>query len=123
MGVVALKPGYEDHIEIRDRVENFHGNQLVYLHWEEHLMFCAALAFPFPPDMPFGAVIGEIIPTFYGMHPDFEKIDWSTVRWQIDGREVTPDPEKSLKDNGIGHKSMIRFWTPGLTGVGGVPTV
>ena len=123
MSVVALEPGYEDKITIRDKVENFHGNQLVYLHWEEHLMFCAALAFPFPPEMPFGAIIGEIIPMFYGMHPDFEKIDWSKVKWQIDGKDVTPDPEKSLKDNGVGHKSMIRFWTPGLTGAGGVPTV
>ncbi len=123
MSVVALKPGYEDHIEIRDRRENFHGNQVVYLHWEEHLMFCAAFAFPFPPAMPFGALIQEIIPTFYGAHPDFEKIDWDQVRWQIDGKDVTPDPEKSLEDNGIGHKSLIRFWTPGLNGVGGKPTV
>ena len=123
MGVITQEPGYEKHVEIRDRVENFHGNQVVYLHWEEHLLFCSAMAFPFPPDMPFGAIIGEIIPTFYGMHPDFEKIDWSAVRWQIDGQDATPDPEKSLKDNGIGHKSLIRFWTPGLTGAGGVPTV
>ena len=123
MSVTALEPGYENQVQIRDRVENFHGNQLVYLHWEEHLMFCAALAFPFPPDMPFGAIIAEIIPTFYGMHPDFEKVDWEKVRWQVDGKDVIPDPEKSLKDNGIGHKSLIRFWTPGLTGVRGNPAV
>ena len=123
MGVHALEPGYESKVPVLDKIENFHGNQLVYLHWEEHLMFCAALAFPFPPDMPFGALIAEILPTFYGMHPDFARIDWAKVRWQIDGKDVRPDPEKSLKANGVGHKSLIRFWTPGLNGVGGVPTV
>lgn len=123
MAIVALDPDYENKVQIRDRLENFHGNQLVYIHWEEHLMFCAPLAFPFPPDMPFGAILSEILPTFYGMHPDFDKIDWSAVRWMIDGKDATIDPEKSLKDHGIGHKSLIRFWTPGLTGVNGLPTV
>lgn len=116
MPVVALEKDYADKVEIRDRVENFHGNIVVYLHWEDHLSFCAALAFPFPPDMPFGAIAGDILPTYYGAHPDFAAIDWSRVRWTVDGREVTPDPEKSLRDHGVGHKSLIRFWTPGLDG-------
>ncbi|HYG89264.1 MAG TPA: phenol hydroxylase subunit P4 [Azospirillum sp.] len=119
MAVVALEKDYADKVEVRDRVENFHGNIVVYLHWEEHLSFCAAMAFPLPPAMPFGALIKEIIPTYYGMHPDFAAIDWSRVRWIIDGKEVTPDPQKSLADNGIGHKSLVRFWTPGLHGYKG----
>lgn len=116
MAVVALKPDYRG--EVLDAVENFHGNQLVYLHWEEHLMFCAALAFPLPPQMPFGALVAELLPQFYGPHPDFEKIDWSAVRWNIDGEDVVPNMEASLADNGVGHKSLIRFWTPGLNGLG-----
>lgn len=31
MPVIALEPGYTG--EVRDRVENFHGNQLVYFGW------------------------------------------------------------------------------------------
>jgi len=116
MSVVAITD-YKG--EMLDKVENFHGNQLVYLHWEKHNFFCAPLAFPFPPAMPFGAVLKEIIPTFYGMHPDFEKVDWEKVVWKVDGEEVTPDPEKSLADHGVGHKSIIRFWTPGLDGYKG----
>ena len=46
MPVTALSPGYEG--QNLDAVENFHGNQVVYLHWEQHLMFCAALAAPVP---------------------------------------------------------------------------
>lgn len=122
MSVVALSPDYEKHIDIRDRLENFHGNQLVYVHWEEHLSFCAALAFPLPPDMPFGALVSEVIKPHYAAHPDSEKVDWDAVVWMIDGEKATPDPAKSLKDNGIGHKSLVRFWTPGLSGYHGCKT-
>ena len=30
-----------------------------------------------------------------------------------------PDPKKSLADNGLGHKSLVRFKTPGLSGING----
>ncbi len=34
----------------------------------------------------------------------------------IDGVKVQPDFAKSIAENGVGHKSLIRFWTPGLNG-------
>ncbi|MBN1009257.1 phenol hydroxylase, partial [Amphritea sp. ZJ14W] len=34
MPVFALSPDYQG--ERMDRVENFHGNQIVYLGWDEH---------------------------------------------------------------------------------------
>lgn len=123
MSVTAITPDYEKHTETRDRVENFHGNNVVYLHWEEHLSFCAAMAFPLPPDMPFGAMVSEVLTPHYNAHPDFEKIDWDTVKWSIGGKDATPDMGKSLADNGVGHKTLIRFWTPGLHGYQGVATV
>lgn len=103
----------------RDRVENFHGNQVVYLHWEKHLSFCAPMAFPLPPPMPFGALVGELIPKFYGMHPDFAKVDWTKAKWTLDGQPFTPALDKSLAENGVGHKSVLRFVTPGLDGFAG----
>lgn len=116
MSVVAVTPDYERYSDVRDRRENFHGNMLVYVHWEQHLSFCAALAFPLPPDMPFGALVENILKPFYGPHPDFEKIDWAAVVWDVDGEKRAPAMDRSLADNGIGHKSLIRFWTPGLAG-------
>ena len=116
MAIVALENDYADKIDIRDRQENFHGNMVVYLHWEDHLSFCAAVAFPLPPAMPFKAVVSDLIGTYYRAHPDFDRIDWSRVTWSIDGRAVRPEMEKSLAENGVGHKSLIRFWTPGLDG-------
>jgi len=119
MSVRAIVDDYADRVPVLDTEANFHGNRVVYLHWEEHLSFCAALAFPLPPAMPWGALLEQIIPTYYGMHPDFKKIDWSQVKWTIDGKELTPDPAKSLEENGVRHKSLIRFWTPGLNGYNG----
>src|SRR3974390_2153394 len=70
MTLKALSSDYEQHIEYRDAERNFHGNRVVYLHWEEHLSFCAALAFPLPPDMPFAAFIDAIVKGHYNAHPD-----------------------------------------------------
>lgn len=100
----------------RDNVENFHGNQLVYISWDEHLGVGPANVFPLPPEMPFGALIAEVIPGVAAPHPDFKNIDWHKTLWTLDGKALTPDMEKSLADNGVGHKSLLRFKTPGLTG-------
>ncbi len=105
-----------------DTVDKFHGNQLVYVCWEQHLMFCAPHCLPLPPDMPFGALVKEVLPGVYDSHPEWPQIDWDQVVWQIDDQIVKPDMEAAIKDMGVGHKSVIRFRTPGLNGIGGVAT-
>lgn len=102
-----------------DRQENFHGNQLTYINWEKHLMFCAPVCLPLPPEMPFGALVKEVLPGVYNKHPDYGKIKWDDVIWQLDGADFTPNMDASLADNGLGHKSVVRFWTPGLNGIEG----
>lgn len=103
----------------RDAQANFHGNILVFVHWEDHLSFCSAVAFPLPPDMPFGALLADVLPAHYGKHPDWARADLGEARWLLDGRDFTPDPGRSLADQGVGHKSLLRFWTPGLNGYEG----
>lgn len=117
MSIIALAPDYESKVEPRDPLKNFHGNMLVYVHWEEHLSFCSAIAFPLPPAMPFGALVSEVIAPHYAAHPDASKIDWSKAEWMIDGEKKTPDFDASLEANSMHHKSLVRFWTPGLSGV------
>lgn len=119
MSVIAITPDYEKHATFRDEEGNFHGNRLVYVHWEQHLSFCSAIAFPLPPVMPFGAFVEEVVKPHYAAHPDAAAADWSSVVWMIDGEETTPDLAKSLEENGIAHKSLVRFWTPGLNGYKG----
>lgn len=115
MSVVAIER-YE--IPARDLRENFPA-PLLYIGWEDHLMFCAPFCLPLPPDMPFGALATAVLPGIYGEHPDFAKIDWAQVQWFKSGRPWAPDPAKSLADNGLVHKDAIRFRTPGLTGIQG----
>lgn len=105
-------------IIMKDSVDKFHGNQMVYIYWHGHFMEGSVKGFPLPPQMPFGAIMSDIIPACYKVEPDFEKLDFETteVIWQIDGKVVTPDPSKSLEENGIGHKSYIEFTTPSLDG-------
>ncbi len=117
MPVIAKDPGY--HGDFKDTVDKFHGKQLVNIYWEKHLMFAWPMCVPLPPEMPFGALIEAVIPSIFGAHPDFAKIDWSAVEWQRSNEPFTPNPAVSLVANGITHKTTIRFRTPGLNGLNG----
>ena len=119
---MPVKAMYDYQGEPKDVQENFHGNQLVYLGWDKHLMFCAPVCLPLPPDMPFGALVQEVLPGVYSSHPDWERIDWGRVEWTLDQQPFTPALDRGLADQGIGHKSLLRFRAPGLDGIGGVAT-
>jgi len=117
MPVFALNPGYEG--ERMDRVENFGGNQLVYIGWDEHRMFCAAKAFPLAPSMPFAAVMENIIPEAFSQHPEFSQINWDTAEWLLNNEPFKPQMNASLESQGVEHKALIRFKTPELKGYAG----
>ncbi|CAM5207189.1 Phenol hydroxylase, P4 oxygenase component DmpO OS=Castellaniella defragrans (strain DSM / CCUG 39792 / 65Phen) OX=1437824 GN=BN940_04346 PE=4 SV=1 [Castellaniella denitrificans] len=101
-----------------DRRENF-PSPLLYIGWEDHLLFCSPVTLPLPAEMPFGDLIHQVLPGVYGQHPDFSRIDWNTVEWKRSGQEWHPDLALSLQENGLGHKSVIRFRSPGLNGIEG----
>jgi len=115
MSVVALYP-YA--FEPRDKRENFPA-PLLFIGWDNHLMFCSPVCLPLPEDTPFSALPASILPAVYGAHPDFEKIEWNKVQWFKSGQPWTPDPALSLQENGLGHKDVICFNTPGLNGIDG----
>jgi phenol hydroxylase P4 protein len=100
-----------------DGPEHYHGNQLVYLHWENHLMYAAPFCVPLPPTLPFGALVRDVLAELYGEHPEFESIDWQRTRWFKSGKRFVPDMGKSLAHHGLGHKCLIRFVTPALEGI------
>lgn len=116
MAVAAVK---EYRFEPKDKVENFHGAQLLYIGWDKHLMFCAPHCLMLSPNTPFRQLIEEILPGVYGYHPDFSQIDWSKVEWLKSGKPWKPDIDKTLAENGLKHKDVIRFITPGLNGIKG----
>lgn len=105
--------------ENKDAVQKFHGNQLLYIGWEDHLMFCAPFAFLLPPALRLGEVVEKLLPGAFSYHPDWAKVNWSEALWFKSGKPWTPDFDKSLAENGLKHKDVIRFRTPGLTGIKG----
>ena len=117
MAVAAITEDYTG--EVLDRVENFHGNQVLYLGWDHHTMMCAPVAFPVPPDMPFSKVLEELIPGAYSLHPEFGEIDWDKAQWHLNGEPFSPERDATLSEQGIDHKSILRFATPGLDGIKG----
>ena len=116
MAVAALGT-YE--FESSDALARYKGKQLLYVNWEKHRMFSRPFVIALPPEAPFSVLLERYIPDAYSFHPDFPRIDWSAVIWQNSEAVFQPDPAKSLKDNGIGHKDLVRFTTPGLDGLGG----
>jgi phenol/toluene 2-monooxygenase (NADH) P4/A4 len=105
--------------EPRDRVENFHGMQLLYLHWPNHMMYASPFAFLVAPDMTFAAFLEEVLRPAVAAHPDSAELNFASVSWQLNKAGFTPQPEASLIANGIDHKSMLTMTTPGLNGIQG----
>ncbi len=92
---------------------------LLYIAWDEHMMFAAPAVQPLSPDTTFEQLRRELLPALYGEHPDFAAIDWSRVQWFRDGAMFTPDMKGTLASHGLGHKAVLRFRTPGLEGLRG----
>lgn len=118
MSDTKVKALYPYHFEAKDKRENFPA-PLLYIGWEDHQFFCSPVCLPLPAQTPFGALSQVILPGVYGAHPEFASIDWSTVEWFKSGEPWTPDPARTLAENGLGHKDVIRFRTPGLSGIAG----
>ena len=102
-----------------DALENYKGKQLLYINWERHRMFSRPFVLALTPDTPFSVIVSKYITDCYSYHPDFAHIDWTKAVWQNSDTAFTPDMAKTLQENGIGHKDLIRFTTPGLDGIAG----
>lgn len=111
MPVAAIK----EYIGVpRDSVVNFHGKQLVYASWDHHLLFAAPFLFCVPPQMMFRELVEGPLTALMQPDPDAASVDWTKVEWLKSNQPWTPDFERSLADNGIGHKDQLRLRTPGL---------
>ena len=113
MSVVAVRPyqGVQ-----QDTVDRF-AAPLLYIGWEDHMMFCAPFCVPASPDLKFSDFITKVLPGLFGEHPDFENINWNQVNWFKSNEFWMPQLDKTLAENGIGHKDLIRMRTPGMKGL------
>lgn len=106
-------------LRVADSEDKFHGNILLFVGWDQHLMFCSPLAWALPPAMKFRDLVEGILPGAFGAHPDFAKIDWAAVQWLKSGQPWEPDFNATFAENGLRHKDSLRFRTPGLNGIKG----
>ena len=114
---MAVKALADYQFKSSDAIENYQGKQLLFINWEKHRLFSRPFVLALSPETPFAEIIDKYITDCYSYHPDFARIDWAQVIWQNANQVFTPDRAKSLKENGIGHKDLIRFTTPGLNGI------
>lgn len=114
---MSVDARYDYKFEPKDKLENFHGMQLLYVLWPDHLMFCSPFALLVSPDMTFRALIEEVLKPATAAHPDSAKANFLEAQWLLNDEPFTPDANASLKDNGIDHKSMLTVTTPGLKGL------
>ena len=98
MSVSAL---YDYKFEPKDKVENFHGMQLLYIYWPDHLLFCAPFALLVQPDMTFRALVEEILKPATAAHPESAKADFLNAEWLLNDELFTPNADATLKDQGI----------------------
>ena len=98
----------------RDRVENFDGKQIVYVSWDQHLLFAAPFLLCLPIETPFKDLVEGMLTALLQPDPDAALIDWTKVEWSKGSKPWVPDFSKSLAANDIAHKSQLRFRTPDL---------
>ncbi len=115
MSVTAI--GNYDHAP-HDTAARF-AEPLLYVAWDEHMMFAAPAVLALPPDTSFDQLRRKVLHKLYGEHPDFARIDWSRVQWFRGDTMFMPKPDGTLASEGFGHKSVLRFRTPGLEGLRG----
>lgn len=103
--------------EPKDKVENFNGMQLLYVHWLNHNMFCAPFALLVAPNMTFAELWQTYIKPAVAPHPESEKIMEDEIQWKLNGKTFEPNKGTPLLEMGIDHKSMLTMATPGLNGL------
>ncbi len=103
----------------RDALAHFEGRQLVYVCWEQHLLFAAPFLLCVTPQTGFGEFVRDMLTPLMAADPDCARIDWQQARWRKSGVAFTPDLKRSFADNGIGHKEQLILSTPGLNTVCG----
>ena len=81
-------------------------------------MPCPA-AYRLPPDISLGDFLTQMFCPDHKHHPEYSKIDYTTLVWTLDGQPWAPVLDKSLRENGVTHMSYLSFRAPGLDGLNG----
>ncbi|HCP05149.1 MAG TPA: phenol hydroxylase, partial [Pseudomonas sp.] len=75
----------------RDALENFKGNQLLFISWDHHMLQAAPIMFRAHPGTRLGELIDTQLMPLLQCDPDAASIDWSKVEWMKGTESWTPD--------------------------------
>lgn len=100
-----------------DLVENFNGMQLLYVQWQNHMMFCAPFALLVSPDATLPDVFASQIQPAMAPHPESLQVKYDDIQWMLNGEPFKPSLNETLVVQGMDHKSMLIMTTPGLNGL------
>lgn len=114
MPVRAITENYS--FSPQDTQSNYGDNIMIYIGWDHHTLFCSAKAFLISPQATFQQLLDTLMPAGFSQHPEFNQIDWTKAEFQLDRKQLELLPNETLSDLGFGHKSLLRFSTPGLNG-------
>lgn len=97
----------------QDTVAKFNGKQIVYVYWEQHLLFATPYLTVAEPGMRFGDYLANVIKPLMQPDPDAAAVDLGKVEWRMGKQAFQPDFNASLADNGIVHKTQLCFRSSG----------
>ncbi|MDR2014008.1 MAG: phenol hydroxylase subunit P4 [Azoarcus sp.] len=98
----------------RDHVTNFCGKQIVFVCWDQHLLFAAPMMLVVEPTMLLKELFDQVWKPLLQADPDSAALKWDQGQWLKSNQPWTPNLEASIAANGIGHKEQLRLKTPGL---------
>ncbi len=103
-----------------NRQENYGDDWNIYIGWAQHLSYPCPSAYRVPPDTVLREFMETMFKPDYAQHPDTARLDVDALEWTYEGRPWQPDPDKSLRENGLEHMAYVSFRSPGLAGLHGV---
>lgn len=89
----------------KSRQELYGDDILLHLIRKDTMFFCAPATFRAPKAMKWSEFLEGMALPFLTSDPDFDKS--KDLSWTLVGEAFTPDPDKSLEENGIQHKNAI----------------
>lgn len=116
MSVIALKPNYQGNV--RDAKDQYDGQHVLFIEWNGHLSISAPIAVLVDPEQKIQDFIeNQLAQSVFASHSDWSQIDWNKVEWTFERQHLNFDKDSSFNSLEIGHKSYLRFHTPGLNGL------
>jgi phenol hydroxylase P4 protein len=91
----------------RSRKELYGDDQLVHVLWRGNPLFCAAACFRAPTAMSWAGFLSAMVDPWASSDPAY--VPGSGRDWVVDSRPVTPRPDQTLAEIGVGHKSLVEF--------------